>query len=94
MTQTPSTFFSVPARQPAQLLLDLFKLPSKQAMTPIEVANELRITRRQVELMVADGTLSAVDVSRKSPDDPTSERRHLRIFTESVRRFAEKRKTV
>ena len=82
-----------PIDPPKQLLLDL-DVPRKNSVSVPEAATILACTTRQVQFLIADGTLQAIDIPRKSPTDPTSERRHYRILTNSIKRFLENRRTV
>jgi len=82
-----------PIDPPAQALFD-FVATRKTSLTVPEVERILRCGRSQVYLLIEDGTLQAIDISRKSPLDPDSERRHRRVLTESVREFLRKRRTV
>jgi hypothetical protein len=70
------------------------RLPQKLTMNVIEVASALQCSRRLVYLLIDDGSLAAIDISRKSPLDPDAVRRHRRILTDSVRNFLSSRKTV
>jgi len=82
-----------PLDPPEQTILSA-QLPAKKTLRVDEVAALLSCSKRQVEYLIADGSLMAFDISRKSPLDPDSVRRHFRVATESVARFLEERRTV
>ena len=56
-----------------------FLLPPKRTCTVPEAAHAANVSERLITYFVADGTLLAVDISRKSPIDEHSTRRHHRI---------------
>ncbi len=82
-----------PIDPPAQLQLD-FLMPGKEVLRPDEAAAIIGCSKRQVHNFIEDGTLTAIDKSRKSPLDPSSQRRHYVVLTASVRNLMEKRRTV
>lgn len=89
-TATPraSVFF------PPQQLDFSFSVPVKNTVTPREAAQILGCSMRQVYNYIDDGTLNALDISRKSAVDPSSERRHMRVATASIRSFLAARQTL
>jgi len=87
-----------PLDPPEQLEMDydgrLPRLPNKPHFRFDEAATFIGCTNRQVRYFIEDGSLLAVDVSRKSPLDPDSVRRHRRIPRESLLQFLNSRATV
>jgi len=87
-----------PLDPPQQLELQyderLPQIPDKAHFRIDEAADLIGCRNRQVGLLIEDGTLLAVDVSRKSPLDPDSVRRHRRIPRASLLQFLNERRTV
>ena len=87
-----------PLDPPQQLELDyddrLPAIPNKASFRFDEAAEIIGCTNRQVGNLIEEGALLAVDISRKSPVDPDSVRRHRRIPRASLLQFMNERRTV
>ena len=60
-----------------------------------EAAFVMGMTPHKVGVLIDEGKLLAIDISRKSPDDPTSRKRHLRVPFRSIEQyFAERGETI
>jgi excisionase family DNA binding protein len=89
MTVKASVFFP-----PNQYSRNEVLLPAKNTVTTVEAAQILGCSRQQVYNYIEEGSLNALDISRKSPLDPGSARRHVRVVTASIKDFFEARQTL
>jgi len=70
--QAPCTPGAAPLQSDAQSIIPL---PTKPTCTPPEAARALGISSRQVRYLVEDGTLLAIDASRRVASGPDRDRR-------------------
>lgn len=52
-----------------------------------EAAYVMGMTPRKVRHLIQEGKLPAIDVSRESPNDPTSKKRHFRVPFRAIERY-------
>ena len=81
-----------------QLELDLANvlphMPGKDLLRIDEAAVALACSVRQVQYFIEDGSLRAINISRKSPLDPGSQRPHVRVPRTAIQEFINSRRTV
>ena len=75
-------------------MTQILPVPQKDTLRIDEAAALIGCTARQVRRYIEDGSLLALNISRKSPIDPTCQRQHVRIPRKAIELFLEERRTV